>query len=153
MKRCPKCHEVYADDTIFFCRKDGALLKPESQSSPSNATLKVPSSGLQPSPTSSSFSRDKVNDPSSQLSGTPPSDEEITEVSDLPPTASGIILSSTGSISHDFPEGDHQQITSVNPPRDLLLGSDKSTVKMNFDSVLQNDPSIKGQMTPEDGAE
>jgi Tol biopolymer transport system component len=27
MKRCPRCEEVYADDSLRFCRNDGAVLR------------------------------------------------------------------------------------------------------------------------------
>jgi adenylate cyclase len=42
MKRCPTCHQRYGDDTLQFCRVDGALLVDSSVSVESATTLELP---------------------------------------------------------------------------------------------------------------
>ncbi len=44
MKRCPTCHQTYTDETLQFCRVDGALLIHDSVSDESSATRILPSS-------------------------------------------------------------------------------------------------------------
>ena len=44
MKRCPTCHQAYSDETLQFCRVDGALLIHNSVSDESSATRILPSS-------------------------------------------------------------------------------------------------------------
>src|SRR5688500_3049373 len=42
MKRCPQCHQTYTDETIKFCRIDGALLQTNSSPAESSDTLILP---------------------------------------------------------------------------------------------------------------
>jgi serine/threonine-protein kinase len=45
MKRCPNCQRVYADETLKFCRHDGAYLYEEAaQAADAQATLALPAS-------------------------------------------------------------------------------------------------------------
>lgn len=39
MKRCPQCHQTYTDETLKFCRVDGALLQTNSAPAESSDTL------------------------------------------------------------------------------------------------------------------
>lgn len=39
MKRCPQCHQTYTDETIKYCRVDGALLQTNSSPAESSDTL------------------------------------------------------------------------------------------------------------------
>jgi TolB-like protein/Flp pilus assembly protein TadD len=42
MKRCPRCHQTYADETLKFCRDDGVLLQTVSSPAESSDTLLLP---------------------------------------------------------------------------------------------------------------
>ena len=42
MKRCPQCHQTYTDETLKFCRVDGALLLTNSSPAESSDTLILP---------------------------------------------------------------------------------------------------------------
>src|SRR3989442_8393657 len=47
MKRCPTCQQTYTDETLKFCRVDGATLVSDSAAAAESATL-----NLSPSPAS-----------------------------------------------------------------------------------------------------
>lgn len=42
MKRCPRCHRTYTDETLKFCRDDGALLETNPLEPESSDTLMLP---------------------------------------------------------------------------------------------------------------
>ena len=42
MKRCPQCQQTYTDETVKFCRVDGALLQTNSSPAESSDTLVLP---------------------------------------------------------------------------------------------------------------
>ncbi len=42
MKRCPTCQQTYTDETLQFCRLDGALLVDDSSAAESATTLVLP---------------------------------------------------------------------------------------------------------------